>query len=80
MRFWDVPGKESFRGMWSNYLEEIEGLIYLVDVNREDIENSINILSTVCLLLRSISIKQNTPKIRSTNSYPYKQNRIQYLI
>jgi signal recognition particle receptor subunit beta len=40
-----VPGKESFRGMWSNYLEEIEGLIYLVDVNRPDIENSIQILS-----------------------------------
>jgi signal recognition particle receptor subunit beta len=40
-----VPGKESFRGMWSNYLEEIEGLVYIVDVNRSDIENSIQILS-----------------------------------
>jgi signal recognition particle receptor subunit beta len=45
LRFWDVPGKESFRAMWSNYLEEIEGLIYIVDVNRLDIENSIQILS-----------------------------------
>jgi len=31
--------------MWSNYLEEIEGLIYLVDVNREDIDQSIETLS-----------------------------------
>ncbi len=45
LRFWDVPGKESFRSMWSNYLEEIEGLIFIIDVNKENIENSLKILS-----------------------------------
>ncbi len=31
--------------MWESYLDDIEGLVYMIDVGRENIEDSIKVLS-----------------------------------
>jgi hypothetical protein len=31
--------------MWESYLDDIEGLVYMIDVGRENIEDSIEVLS-----------------------------------
>jgi ADP-ribosylation factor-like protein 2 len=43
--FWDLSGKETFRKMWENYLDDIEGLVYMIDSSKENIEESIKVLS-----------------------------------
>jgi hypothetical protein len=37
--------------MWESYLDDIEGLVYMIDVGRENIEDSIKVLSNYELLI-----------------------------
>ncbi len=55
--FWDLSGKETFRRMWESYLDDIEGLVYMIDVGRENIEDSINVLSKKEILIFQIKFQ-----------------------
>jgi len=37
--------------MWESYLDDIEGLVYMIDVGRENIEDSIKVLSKKFFLI-----------------------------
>ncbi len=43
--FWDVSGKASYRGMWENYLNWSDGLIFMMEAGKENYSTSIEILS-----------------------------------
>ena len=43
--FWDVSGKPTYRGMWENYLNWSDGLIFMMEAGKENFDSSIEILS-----------------------------------
>ena len=49
MQLWDLGGKESLRKLWESYYDDIEAVIYMVDVTSNLLEESIYILSITIL-------------------------------
>jgi GTPase SAR1 family protein len=45
LQLWDLGGKESLRKLWESYYDEIEGLVFMVDLTSNFIEDSIAVLS-----------------------------------
>ena len=44
---WDLGGKESLRKLWESYYDDIEGLVYMIDLTSNFVEDSIEILSKI---------------------------------
>jgi small GTP-binding protein len=46
VQLWDLGGKESLRKLWESYYDEVEGVIFMIDISG-NIEDSIAILSNL---------------------------------
>jgi len=45
LQLWDLGGKESLKKLWESYYDDIEGLVYMIDLTSNFIEDEIAILS-----------------------------------
>jgi GTPase SAR1 family protein len=45
LQLWDLGGKESLKKLWESYYDDVEGIIYMIDLNSNFIEDSIGFLS-----------------------------------
>jgi GTPase SAR1 family protein len=45
LQIWDLGGKASLRKLWESYYDEVEGVIYMIDITKDNIEESITVLS-----------------------------------
>ena len=62
---WDVGGGEKIRILWANYLNNINGLIWVYDINNnERFEESINELKKI---LNNPNLKENVPLLIYAN-------------
>ena len=42
---WDLSGKKSLQKLWEKYYDELDALIYIIDISSANINNSIYTLS-----------------------------------
>ena len=47
LQLWDLGGKESLKKLWESYYDDVEGIIYMLDLNSNFIENSLEFLSKI---------------------------------
>ena len=50
---WDLCGEKSLRSLWKNYIEEVTGVIYVVDPENKTYMENLAVLS--CYLKRRVS-------------------------
>ncbi len=49
MCIWDLSGNVEFRPIWKNYVDDVNGLIFMIDAANEDVEGSIGLFSKLLL-------------------------------
>ena len=45
IQLWDLSGKKSLQKLWEKYYDELDALIYIIDISSANINNSIYTLS-----------------------------------
>ena len=45
IQLWDLSGKKSLQKLWEKYFDELDALIYIIDITASNLNNSIFTLS-----------------------------------
>jgi len=48
---WDLSGKKSLQKLWEKYYDELDALIFIIDISNSNINNSIYTLSKKNILI-----------------------------
>ncbi len=51
IQLWDLSGKKSLQKLWEKYYDELDALIYIIDISSSNIKNSIYTLSNKIFLI-----------------------------
>ena len=74
IQLWDLSGKKSLQKLWEKYFDELDALVYIIDITASNLNNSIftlsnknfniyifNIIDSV--LKNELIIKSNAPTL-----------------
>ena len=45
IQLWDLSGKKSLQKLWEKYFDELDALVYIIDITASNLNNSIFTLS-----------------------------------
>ena len=47
IQLWDLSGKKSLQKLWEKYFDELDALVYIIDITTSNLNNSIFTLSNI---------------------------------